>query len=274
VNKFIVLILFPVLAYAYIPSADFIFTKMASNSGKGFYQIQQEVNFSTAEKLITVTESWWISNDGTLFLKASGPLYTEYFLYKNGKKYFFNAEGKLVSSPVPKDFYENLFFYRTSNSLKESLIKKQIVPAQILKKRPVVKNQKDLAAITSEPYLKLAQVGGSVVFLMGPVAQDDSAAGIWVDQDRFMIKKLRFPSRAELYVDGYSELSRGLIYPKTLRINWENNSVTTELSRGDALQSGTEFFQEPSFAKLSEKFKPIPTELSRSVVADFYKRFR
>jgi hypothetical protein len=269
------ILFFPLFALAYIPSADFIFTKVVQNSGKGVYQIKQEVSFPTAERNITVTETWWIAGENLMFLKAEGPLFNEYYLYKNGKRYFFNSEGKFVASAIPKDFFENLFFYRYSNPLREALINKKILPAQIFKKRPVVKNDKDMNAIINEPYLKLSRLLGSITFLMGYAAQDEKAPGIWIEQDRFLIKKIHFPSDADFVADGFSELSRGLTYPKTQRISWENNqSAVIELSRSDALSKPTSFFEEPAFSKLAAQNKSMPQDASLAVVADFYKRFR
>jgi len=274
-KKLILMIsLLPLLAYAYIPSADFIFSKVVQNSGKGVYQIKQELSFQARDRAVTVTETWWVQSENSMFLKVEGPLFTQYYLYKNGKKYFFNSDGKFVSSSLPKDFYENLFFYRASQSLKESLISKKIIPVQIFKKRPVIKNSKEPAPLVNEPYLKLSRFKGSVTFLMGQAAQNEQSPGLWVEQDRFLIKKVRFPSQAEVSADTYSELSRGLIYPKTQTVSWDKESVMIELSRADAINKGTEYLEESNFSKLANQNRPLPQDLTAGVVADFYKRFR
>jgi len=72
-------------SFAYIPSADFIFSKIVKNAGTGIYQVKQEVTFPTATRNITVTETWWIQSDDLMFMKAEGPLFNQYFLYKKGK---------------------------------------------------------------------------------------------------------------------------------------------------------------------------------------------
>lgn len=273
---FIAVVILSVSAYAYIPSADFIFTKVVKNAGSGVYQVKQEVSFPTATRNITVTETWWIANDDLMFLKAEGPLFTQYFLYKNGKKFSFNPNGGLQSSGYPADFHENLFFKRSSQGLKDSLIIRKIMPAITLKKRPIIKtakDTKDLAQI-NEPYLKLARLGGSVNFVVGYAAQEEGAAGIWIDQDQFTIKKIKLASKSEMTAEGFAELSRSLVYPKSQKITWDNQYVQIELSRADALNKGVEFFDENQFAKLENQNKPLPPEWAQSVVGDFYKRFR
>lgn len=273
---FITIALLSVSTYAYIPSADFIFTKVVKNAGTGFYQLKQEVSFPTAARNITVTETWWIGNDDLMFLKAEGPLFTQYFLYKNGKKYSFNPNGGLQSSGLPQDFHENLFFKRSSNDLKDSLILKKVMPAITLKKRPLIrtpKDAKDLAQI-NEPYLKLSRFGGTVNFVLGYAAQEDGAAGIWIDQDQFTIKKIKLATKSEMTADGFVELSRNLVYPKSQKISWDTQYAQIEFSRADALNKGVEFFDENQFAKLENQNKAIPQEWAQSVVGDFYKRFR
>lgn len=263
-------------AYAFIPSADFIFSRVVKNAGSGVYQIRQEVNFPTATRNITVTETWWIQSDDTMFLKSEGPLFTQYFLYKNGKKYSFNPNGGLQASNISPEFHEGLYFKRSSQNLKDALVARKIIPAQALKKRPMVKNPKDTKELANinEPYLKLSRLGGSISYVLGYAAQEDGAPGVWVEQDKFTLKKIKLPSKAETTVDSFAELSRSLVYPKSQKISWENQYVQIELSRADALNKGVEFFDEKQFAKLETQNKPLPPEWAQSVVGDFYKRFR
>ena len=273
---FITLIIVSASAFAYIPSADFIFLKVVKNAGSGVYQVKQEVNFPTATRNITVTETWWIHNDDLMFLKAEGPLFTQYFLYKNGKKYFFGANGGLQSTSIPPDFHEGLFFKRNSQDLKDSLIARKIMPAQTLKKRPLIRTAKDTkdVAQVNEPYLKLARLGGTVSYVLGYAAHEEGAAGIWIEQDHFTIKKLKLSSKAEMSADSFAELSKSLMYPKSQKISWDTQYVQIELSRADGLAKGVEFFEESQFAKLENQNKSLPPEWAQGVVGDFYKRFR
>lgn len=274
---FFTLIFVSVSTFAYIPSADFIFSKVVRNAGNGIYQVKQEVNFPTATRNITVTETWWIQNDDLMFMKAEGPLFTQYFLYKKGRKYFFSPNGGLQSSAIPSDFHEGFFFKRSSQDLKETLVSKKILPAQTFKKRPIIKTPQDIKTIATinEPYLKLSRLGGTVSFVLGYAAQEEGAPGIWIDQDKFTIKKLKLPSKSEMSADSFADLSKNLMYPKSQKISWDNNQyVQIELSRADSLSKGISFFDEAQFSKLENQSKPLPPEWAQSVVGDFYKRFR
>jgi hypothetical protein len=273
---FIAITISSLSSFAFLPSADFIFSKVVKNAGTGVYLVKQEVTFPTAQRNITVTETWWIQNDDLMFLKAEGPLFTQYFLYKKGRRYSFNSNGQVQASSIPADFHEGLFFKRSSQDLKESLVSRKLLPAQTFRKRPMIKTSKDVAdlAAINEPYLKLSRLNGTINYLMGYAAAEEGAPGIWIEQDRFAIKKIKLPSKSEMTADSFSELSRNLVYPKSQKISWDNQYVQIELSRADALNKGVDFFDEAQFSKLQNQNKPLPPEWAQSVVGDFYKRFR
>lgn len=275
-SAFIIILFLSLTTFAFLPSADFIFTKVVKNAGTGVYLVKQEVTFPTAQRNITVTETWWVQSDDLMFLKAEGPLFTQYFLYKNGRKYIFAPNGGVQSLVLPPDFHEGLFFKRSSQDLKDSLVAQKILPAQTFKKRPMIKTPKDVKDIAqiSEPYMKLSRMTGSINYLLGFAALEEGAPGIWIEQDKFTIKKLKLPTKSEMVADSFAELSRSLVYPKSQKISWENQYVQIELSRADALNKGVEFFEETNFAKLESQNKPLPPEWAQSVVGDFYKRFR
>lgn len=260
-------------ALAYIPSADFIVSRTVKNSGQGVYQIKKDIQFPLADKTISITETWWTSGPDTLFLKAESLLFTQYFLYKNGKRFSFNSQGQMVSSTYSPFFIEPFFLYRNSQDFKSAILQKRLAPQTAFKKRPVFKNNQELAK-WSEPYLSLSRFKGAVTYLLGFAAEDAQRPGIWIEQDRFIIRKIKLDSDVEVSVDTISELSRGLIYPKTMTYSWQTNSIQADLTRGDALKSGTEFFNESEFAKLANQNKELPAEYKNTVVEEFYKRFR
>lgn len=267
---------FVISASAYIPSADFILSKVARSAGSGLYQVKQEVSFPTAQRNITVTETWWVQSDDLMFLKVEGPLFVQYYLYKGGKKFYFDENGKLLSTAKPRDFFPELLFERSSNELKQSLVNKKIIPAQALKKRPAVRNAKDIEALAQidEPYLRLSRLGGKVSYVLGFSAKNENEPGIWVEQERFVINRLKLPSGADIVSESFAELSRNLVYPRSQKVSWNNQHVQIELSRADSLKGGVSFFEEKEFSKLASKNTPLPEEWAQSAVGEFYKRFR
>src|SRR5690606_3399495 len=145
-------------------------------------------------------------------------------------KYYFDGKGNLLSMPLPRDFHENLFFERSSSNLRQALISKKIIPAEAFKKRPTIRNEKDLEAIEkiNEPYLKLSRLGGKVSYVLGYAARKDTEPGIWVEQDRFVINRIKLPSGSDIIAESFAELSKNLIYPRSQKVSWENQYVQIE----------------------------------------------
>lgn len=260
--------------YAYIPSAEFISTRAVRNAGQGLYQLRKEIVFSNQSRSITVTEHWWIQNEGLMFLKVESPSFTQFYLYKNGKRYSFNKEQGLVATNASSGFYMPLFFERNPNEFRETLVKKRIAPAQTFRKRPIIKTNKDISSVAqlNEPYIKLSRVKNTVAVLLGFAAQNESKAGIWLEQDRFAIRKIRFEDQSELNVDQIAELSRNLNIPKTYSLNWNEQTVQVELSQGNSISKPSTFFNENEFSKLANQVRSIPEDNSH--VIEFYRKFR
>lgn len=268
-----ILFLVCISANAYIPSPDFIIGKTVKNSGQGVYQIKQDLQFPLPDKTVSVTETWWVSGPDLQFVKIDGLLFTQYYLYKNGKKYSFNNQGQLVASANSPFFAEPFFFYRNSQDLKTALLQKKLAPAQAFKKRPTFKTKQELDK-WNEPFLGLSRFKGSVTYVLGFAAQNSAQPGIWIEQDRFVVRKIKLSQDAEISVESVSELSKSLSYPKTKIYTWQNGSVQADLTRGDSLKSGTEFFNENEFSKLANQNRELPQEYKGSLIEEFYKRFR
>lgn len=270
----ITLLLSSVSVSAYIPSADFIINKAVKNAGSGIYQLRKEIVFANQARPVTVTEHWWIQNDDLMFLKAESPAFTQYFLYKDGKRYTFNSQNSMQATGLAEDFYMPLFFQRNSQGFKETLIRKKLAPVQTFKKRPVVRNAKEAHVIgqLQEPYLKLSRVKNTSSYLLGFASESEDRAGIWLEQNQFTIKKIKFEDSAELSVDQHAELSKGLTTPKTYVVIWGGQTAQVELSQGNSIPNGSTFFNENEFSKLSQQVKPIPDDYTS--VIEFYKKFR
>ncbi len=269
----VLLLCTPDTALAYIPSADFILSKTVKNSGQGYYQIKQDLVFSLPARTLSVTETWWVASADIQFLKVEGPLFTKYYLYRNGKRYTFNPQGQLSVTTTPPYFVDNFFFYRNAQDLKTALLSKKIAPQQTFRKRPTFKNDQEFAK-WSEPFLALSRFKGIVAYALGYAAKDTDAAGIWVEQDRFVIRKIKLSSDVGVSVESVSELSKNLAYPKVKIYSWGTNSVQADLTRGDAVKNGTDFFKETEFAKLSSQQKEFPADVLNTSLDDFYKKFR
>lgn len=261
------------MANAYIPSADFIVSKATKNSGNGPYQIQQDLTFSLPDRNLTLTETWWVAGPNLMFLKVDGLPFTQYYLYTGTKRMSFNSEKQSISSRISPFFLEPFFFYRNAREFKDALLQKKLTPAATFRKRPTFKNSQDLLN-WEEPFLTLSRLNGVVTYLLGSPIKDANQSGVWFEQDRFTIRKIKIKTDAEITVDSISELSRSLTFPKNRSYSWDTHSVQSELIRGDSIKNIPKFTKETEFVGLASKVRPLPPELKGTVVEEFYLRFR
>ena len=84
----------------------------------------------------------------------------------------------------------------------------------------------------NEPFVRLARSGGTINYAFGSIATGEAAhthpRGLWIEQDQFVLRKIRFHSGAELSAERYSNYSRGLDYPRKRTLQWENQTVNIQ----------------------------------------------
>src|SRR4051812_4965010 len=85
-------------AFAYVPSSKFILGRLAKNSGKGYFQVEQEVQFRTETDPVVLREKWIVGNGDALRVTVTGSKgasesYRYEALYKDGKRQYVDATG-------------------------------------------------------------------------------------------------------------------------------------------------------------------------------------
>lgn len=232
-------------AFGFIPTSKTILIRTAKAHGKGAYIIEQDVTLKVEGEPITVRETWTVVNAETMRVSVSrrgstdNPVRLD-IVYRGGKRTFLDSTGTAKSINISSEFIEPYFFYRTSNSLQSSLQKARIIPAdfgkvprQIVSPNPKnIKNpkEKDDAPLISinEPYVRLSRTAGVVNWAFGKV-DGDTGPGIWIEQDAFVIRKIKFPTAAEVQADQYQAFSGQLKFPRERTIKWGNYSATARV---------------------------------------------
>ena len=107
-----------------------------------------------------------------------------------------------------------------------------------------------------------------------PVDQEAGSPGIWIQQDEFVVRKLRLPSQVEMSANNYNNFARNLSYPRSRTIRWGNNTVTIRLISASARpQTAVALFQ-PSSLDANLKWDGINSLATKDVITEFYTRFR
>lgn len=276
----LILIASPLLASAYILPTRTILQKTAENSGSGIYAIEQEVQFSNGEENLSVKETWLIDSDRTMRLTVSGgkDLQNNFklqYVYNGNQKWSLNRNAR-SSEAVSVDFLEKFLNFRSSENLATTLAQLKIIPNYAFQKKPLAKANGEYKH-DPESWVRFSRTGGVVNYALGiptPLEQELNQPGIWIEQDQFVVRKLRLPSQVEMSANDYNQFAKGLFYPRSRTIRWGNNTVTIRLiSAAVRPQTAVGLFQ-PSSLDSNLKWDGIKDIPAKDVITEFYTRFR
>lgn len=259
------------VGFASVLKGSFILSKLAENSGGGYYQIEQEVTFMTEGEPLVLKESWLIENENSMRLNVSAP--------KNSKDsvsisvvYSGGAKNSGAASRLTEEMFERYFHIRNPDNMASALIQMKIAPPSLASKK-ALRSLKD-AEFQNESFVRLARLGGVVNFAFGNPTPADSGSllpGLWVEQDQFLIRKLRLPSQAEIQAEKYNVYARGLNFPRQRSLRWADKQVqlqTLSVSPRTKEQFNS-WGQKPQF-----RTDGILNPQLRTIVDEFYSRFR
>ena len=270
-------------AAAYIPPYWMIMSKTSDNHGTGLYLIEQDVIFETAAEPLILTERWIIANETSMRLEVIGrrqlkevPRLT--FIYQNNRRYYVDENGVKKFTKISDDFFEPYFHYRLSKNIKPLLVAMNIAPSISLKSDSHKYSTKNPQP-PSEPYVRLSRTGGVITYAIGtptPASSTEGYPGLWIEQDQFVIRRLRLPTQLEIVANDYKTFANGLKLPQERLINWKTYSAKINLSSVKSI-SATKAVKE-SLDHSSLKFGENPNLSLRltndEVIKNFYSYLR
>ncbi len=264
--KLISFILFcGVLANAYVPPTRAILEKTVENSGTASYQIEKEIRFSNPE-IPALKETWYVANNKTIRLTVTplapapagtvNPKYTA--LYVAGVKYTLSGTSK-ETGKVPEEMPEQFFHFKRVDSLAQHLNKLGVLNS--------TQGNLDLA--------RLNRSQGVINFGLGKPGEEGTkgtAPYVWIEQDAFVVKRVRFSQDTEMTANNYQIFPKGLNYPMVTNLTWADQKVRMNtLSVTMVKAFPPTVFQSANL----EDSKDFQANFSRwNAVMEFYKRFR
>lgn len=263
-------------AQAWIPRPVIILQKTSENAGSGIYQIEQEVQFQNGSDILTLKENWLIENDGNMKLHVTSSRDQQnkeavnfYVQYSGGNR---NANTALIPNKKMSDeFLQKYFFIRSSEVWAQTLQRWDIASANSLLKKPGRSGKDSNGA--DEPYLRLSRSGGVTTYAFGQAAAANLTPGLWVEQDQFVLRKLRLNTQTEMTADKFSSYARNLNYPRVQTVRWGNNSVTIQ-TISVAARTKEQALAFANKVNSSGKTEGLQGQPAAATVEDFYKRFR
>lgn len=261
-------------AWAYLPQPRVILARTAANQGSGAYQIDSLVEISSEKGQHTFRETWIIENENSFLLtvkseKPGGGTVQFSIRYDGDGKTFFNQ--KSLSQSLPAEFFEKFWLARSMDSLGRLMIKSKVAPTSVLQRRSPPKSLTE-PHYAQEPFLRLGRFDGVInwVFSMG-----ESQPSLWVEQDQFIIRRLRFNDQTEIRASRFSTYAKALHYPKSRVVKWGPHQATLTTTSVSSLPSA-DATKKVSAANLdaSSSLQALEVFSSQPAIAEFYSRFR
>ncbi|MFZ3231821.1 MAG: hypothetical protein WA160_16565 [Pseudobdellovibrio sp.] len=233
---------------------DTALTKAVALSGNQIFSVDQDVIFKGDSEDYLIKENWLIEGDKNLILTATGQgalkdLFHVVIFYNSKNKTIMQGKNKLTSN-VTTDFFERFLSIRSLTSFKNYL-----------------------SDLTIAKTIRLSRVAGSPGLAIGEPSTNSLKPQIWLDQETFQIRKIRFPSETEVSFDDYAAYDK-ITYPKTKTITWGHQTalikvrqVTTKV-KANLANFYPQKLDQPSEINLSSKGQLGLT------IQEFYTRFR
>jgi hypothetical protein len=250
-------------ANAYVPKLSTILGKMASiTGGNKAFILKRTVTLK--DENVVANETWYIGHADLMKLEADGTnpdgsAWKFEILYKGGKRTTATVEGKTQNFPLSPEFYEPLLHYRSARALQSRLLGMQIIPNHTS------------TDVSSPAFMNLDRYKGAVSYVLG--AQDSKNTlqppRLWVEQDSFLIRKLRMGSQIEVEFDAFKDFEEGKIKQAELQtLFWKSSTVIVQNTSTQL----TEQKKIEPFLKMQKDGKALLPQNAN--LKEFYSRFR
>ena len=225
-------------------------TRPGDRSGEIEMRLDTVVLDADAMKVITEGKS------------ADGTPWSFEILYKNGKRATESTDGKVKTFPQSPEFYEPLLHYRSARALTSKLISMQVLPTWAAN-LPETTN--------TDGIMTLERYKGGVADVLGSTETKNTQAPprVWIEQDSFVIRKVRLGSQVEVEFDNVKDYEDGKVkIPEQQSVFWKNATVLLQNKSVEFVDQGK---LEPHLKLQKGAGAKLPAEVN---IKEFYSRFR
>lgn len=265
--------------HAYIPELKTILSRTAENHGRGLYFFEQDVIFPSSPEPLIIRESWVIRDEGNMRVTLEGQgvlkgVVQGTIVYENGQKSFLDPSGSLRQMRISEQWAEPVFNFRNSKNYRAKLAALHVIPSDLLKDRaPFLKGPQ---TYTPPHHLRLSRAGGVVNYAIGDPTPNGSKAlpGLWIEQDQFHVRKIRFPDRSTVLADQFQRFDQNLWLPKVRSLSWNNSTAQIQVMEVHSVGKNTPE-QNLMLQAKNLNGRASPLKLTDTAgIQDFYSRFR
>jgi hypothetical protein len=273
-------------ANAYIPDYHLIMSHTADNHGHGVYVIDQDVIFRGEPDPLVVHETWWVAGENTMRVAFEGRgllkgLVRGTMIYEGQTRIWREGESGTKTLQMTHDWAEPFFYFRLSKNIKNRLISMRIAPSESARERsprPISPGSLDFK-YPEQGYLRLSRTGGNVAYAIGNPSPKEGALGepgLWIEQDQFVVRKIRLPSQALVQADQYFRSSENFWLPKVRTYSWNTQSaqiIVNQVKSTGKKGPTPDWFKSASLATGKNSPPPVLWP-EQEAIREFYQRFR
>ena len=283
---FLIGFLISIETLSYIPSSDFILKEVIKNHGKGNYLIEQELIFSIEKTQKVVKETWYVN-----FTKADQKLQLYLLaktenahlerLYIDNIVYQKNDGKSLQRQKWPLEFIEPWFFTRSLKWLRGAILRHQMAGPSALNWNPTLLTSSQNKSKSSQPLssismpISLSRDQGRIMYTY---QKEKGNSGLWIEQDKFVIRKLKLQTGVQILAWDYNDYVRSLKFPKHRLLISDNTSISIRVLKVTNLYPQDKKLQQKtslqSFRKSQTNITQWGKSKASSILKDFYSRFR
>ena len=265
---------------AYIPSVDMILKKTTASNREGWWKIRLHVSAESDPQNNIFEETWTVGDANTMRLQVRGlspgnKNFTHEVLYKGGRRHLVTETG-LTSAKIPTNCFERIFHFadgaQFKQYLKDSLILVAQAPVAKADAKKEVKPEHTEFIYVRDPLVRLSRAGGVIAYALGePTAAEAAvpAPGLWIEQDRFHLLRLRLLESVDIHVSKYKKFTNKW-FPEVRQLSWgkEKVRILTEDIEKIPADSKVRKQMTPEALKVGNSSTDIPA------IGEFYQRFR
>jgi hypothetical protein len=266
---------FTQVLFAYIPSSKMILSKLTENNTTGPIYYEQEVVISGSGISAELKEKWFVENDSVMAVLVQGEKELkdkiQFIIQYNGKRRSGSLNLIKANENINADFFEPIFFIKTQQKMNSFIVNAGIV-GQEIQDSTNFQRQKEVFTHTPESFVRLGRTAGTIAYVIsGQTGIEPGLPGLWVEQDQFLLRKIRNSKKTEMRVEKWGNYSRGWKLPKERAFAWDDKIASVKMldvkvPQGNIKSTITKAQEArtPEFENSKEKF----------LIQEFYSRFR
>lgn len=196
--------------------------------------IENRVKFSHGDQSLELKEKWLLESDQSQILivtPAEGNIGWKLVIKTSGQQRQLKMPqaDKDITQKLEDISLERYFISGKNESLSSLFLKSRFIPKEALAKKELPKTSKEVIP-ESESWAKLSRAGGVPCVLFAENLNSENATqAIWLDQDRFAVRKIQQVNGLKMTVEDFSDIGKGKLFPSLRQIEIGNTQVEVKM---------------------------------------------